>query len=124
MRVKHPNICIFLLKLDSDAAYRRLHVTAAMTVLTITIIQKIAYILLRLPFGVSNEPNDHSVISESIFDLTNDILRDETYDPMELHSPLQTQLDKPVDEYDENEPFATARPLLVRVPFHYAMVDG
>ena len=40
---------------------------------------KIAYILLRLPFGVANELNDYSVISESIFDLTNDVLRDEMY---------------------------------------------
>ena len=80
---------ILICKLDLDAAYRRLHVLAAMVVLTITIIRKIAYILLRLPFGVANGPNDFSIVSEPIMDLTNDILRDDTCDPNDIHSPLQ-----------------------------------
>ena len=72
-----------------------------------------AYILIRLPFGVANGPNEYSVIIDSIFDFTNDILRDETYDPLELHSPLRTQLDNPVDTYEADIPFAPALPLLV-----------
>ena len=92
MRLKHPLICILLIKIDLDAAYRRLHVTAKMALLTITIIKKIAYILLRLPFGVANGPNDYSLVSEPLFDLTNEILRDTSYDPSLLHSPIQEQL--------------------------------
>ena len=75
-----------------DAAYRQLHVIAAMAVLTITILKKIAYILLRLPFGVANGPNDFSLLSEPIMDLTNDILRDKEWDPTEIRSPLQPEL--------------------------------
>ena len=90
MRLKYPSMQIFILKLDLDAEYQQLHVTSGMAVLTITIIQKIVYILLRLPFGVANGPNDYIVISESIFYLTNDVLRDETYNPLELQSPLRT----------------------------------
>ena len=78
MRLTHPQIIILLTKLDLDAAYRRIHVLAAMAVLTITIIKKIAYILLRLPFGVANGPANYSLVSESIFNLTNKILDDNT----------------------------------------------
>ena len=92
MQLRHPLLCILLIKIDLDTAYRRLHVTAEMAILTITIIKKIAYILLRLPFGAANGPNDYSLVSEPIFDITNDILRDPTYDPSQLHSPIQHRL--------------------------------
>ena len=42
MRLSYPLVRILMLKIDLDAAYRRLHVTAKMALLTITIIQKIA----------------------------------------------------------------------------------
>ena len=84
MRVRHPKLRILLLKIDLDAAYRRIHVTAKMAMLAVTIIENIAYILMRLPFGVANGPNDYSQISESVMDLTNDILDDSTFDPTEL----------------------------------------
>ena len=123
MRVKHPNIRIFLLKLDLDAVYRRLQ-TASIALLAITIIKKIAYILLRLPFGVANGPNDYSIISESISDLTNDVLREITFDPNEIHSPIRSELDDPTNTYTDDVPFTPARPLFVDVPFHFAMADG
>ena len=124
MRISHPLICILLIKIDLDAAYRRLHVTAKMALLTITIIKKIAYILLRLPFGVANGPNDYSLISEPLFDLTNEILRDPSYDPSLLHSPIQEQLQDKDISYTSSTPFGTARPLFVNVPFHFATADG
>ena len=124
MRLRHPLLCILLIKIDLDAAYRRLHVTAAMAVLTITIIKKIAYILLRLPFGVANGPNDYSLVSEPIFDITNDILRDPTYDPSQLHSPIQHRLQDKELSHHQSTPFGKARKLFVDVPFHYAAADG
>ena len=89
MRYKHPNICIFIYKLDLDAAYRRLYVLAAMSVMIITIIQQIAYILLQLLFGVGNRPDDFCLVSELIMELTNNILRDDSWDPVAIHCPLQ-----------------------------------
>ena len=124
MRFHHPLIRILMLKIDLDAAYRRIHVTAKMALLTITIIKKIAYVLLRLPFGVANGPNDYSLISEPIFDLTNDVLRDPTFNPVDLHSPLQPHLAPPATTYDESTPFEPARPLFVKVSFFWAMADG
>ena len=124
MRIRHPKLRILLLKIDLDAAYRRLHVKAAMALLTITIINEIAYILLRLPFGVANGPNDYSIISEPIFDLTNDILGDDTFDPNTIHSPIQSKLEKLDETLKRGDPFGEARPLIVDVPFHYAAADG
>ena len=78
---------------------------------------------LRLPFGVANGPNDHSIISEPVFDLTNNIMQDETYDPEEIHAPIQSQLSIPKDDGEE-EDFAVARKLIVDVPYRDAVTDG
>ena len=115
---------IFITKLDLDAAYCWLHVIAAMIVLTVTILKKIAYILLRLPFGVVNGPNNFSLLSEPIMDLTNDILRDKEWDPTEIHSPLQPEFDTMNEQYDNDIPFVTANKLFVPMPFYPAMADG
>ena len=80
--------------------------------------------LLRLPFGVENGPHDYSVISEPIFDLTNDVPRDPSFDPKILHSPLQKEFQPPASPYDANTPFEPARPLFIDVPFYWAMADG
>ena len=124
MRLHHPQIRILLIKIDLDAAYRRLHVTAKMAVLTITILQKIAYILLRLPFGVANGPSDYCQVSEPIMDLTNDILRDDSWEPSELHSPLCSKFEEPSNSYTPDAPFAKARKLFVPAPFYPAITDG
>ena len=69
MRRRCPKTKILIIKYDIDSAYRRLHVAVLMALLTITVIGEIAYVLLRLPFGVANGPNDFSIVSECIFDL-------------------------------------------------------
>ena len=89
MRLTHPNIRILITKIDLDVAYRRIHIVARMAALAITIIKIIVYILLRLPFGVANGTSDYSIISETIFDLINNILQDSTWDPIEINLSLQ-----------------------------------
>ena len=78
MRISFPDMVILLIKCDLDAAYRRLHVIGKMAALAITIIKNIAYILLRLPFGVANGPSDYCCVSEPVVDLANDLLRDKS----------------------------------------------
>ena len=56
--------------------------------------------------------------------LTNDILRDETWDTTTLHSPLQPTFKEPHNRYDNNTPFGKARKLFVNVPFYWAIADG
>ena len=124
MRLCYPALPIFVIKIDLNAAYMRLHITAKMALLTITIIKEIAYILLRLPFGVSNGPNDYSLISEPIMDLTNDILLDPTYDPSEINLPIKEKFQNTAQSHNDDIPFGKARPLFVEVPFRFADADG
>ena len=73
---------------------------------------------------MANGPSDYSIVSETIFDLTNDILRDETWNPDEIHSPLQTQCETATSHHSPTTPFAEADPLMVSVPFHPVASDG
>ena len=124
IRYTYPNLRILICKLDLDAAYMRLHVLASMAVLTITIIINIAYILLCLPFGVANGPNNFCLVSEPIIDITNDILRDDTWSPETIQSPLQQHFKPPAQRYDSTTAFGKARKLFVPVPFYWAVADG
>ena len=124
MRHTNPTIAILIMKIDLDSAYRRLHVLVRMALLAITIIKRIAYILMRLPFGVANGPGDYGIISETIFDLTNDLLQDETWDPETTKSPLATNIDKPKTNHTNDTPFGSARKLYVPVPAIKAGTDG
>ena len=76
MRFYRPDLVILLVKYDLDLVCMRLHVMARMAILAITILKYLAYILLRLVFGVAIESSDYCTTSELIIDLTNDILRD------------------------------------------------
>lgn len=84
-----------MVKHDLDAAYRRLHVHPGHSVRCTTIIGDIAYLLVRLPFGVSAGPNMYSLINEAIFDLVNDLLQDPVWDPEKLYSPHSKEFKEP-----------------------------
>ena len=112
------------MKLNLDAAYRKIHVLIKMALLGITSVEEIAYILLRLPFGVANSSNYYSLISDPIFDMTNDILQNVYYNPDKLYSPLRSEFDGPKQLFDEGTPFGVARPLFVDVSFRFVKTDG
>ena len=95
-----------------------------MAVLTITIIRKIAYILLRLSFGVANGPNDFCLVSKPIIDLTNNVLRDDTWNPETTQSPLQQHFKPSSQRYESPTPFGKSRKLFVPIPFYWAVADG
>ena len=65
-------------KTDLDAAYCRLHVALAYALLCITIIGRIAYLLIRLPFGSTPAADEFSTISESITDISQAIADDKS----------------------------------------------
>ena len=83
-----------------------------------------AYISLRLPFGVANGPNDHNTIREPIFHLTNEIVQDKNYHRDKLHSPLQKDLKERSKSHIKDTPFTTTKPLFVKTSFHFTEVDG
>ena len=123
MRLDFPTTTIYLTKYDFEAAYRRLHVFPTHTVTTILIYNSLAYLLTRMPFGSTCGPIRYSDISESIFDLANDLIEDNTWDPSTFHSPISTKLDKP-EKLQEEIPFAKAKELDVEIPSRETVVDG
>jgi len=123
IRFNNPKQKIYMSKYDLDAAYRRLHVLPSQNLQCVTIIDRIAYIPLRLPFGVASGPSLYSTMSETIFDLTNDLLLDETWNLKTLHSPIEKDLEPP-QSLPETIPFAEAKPLHVHVPSRDSFCDG
>ena len=86
-RLNYHNTRIYQVKTDLDAAYRRLHVTPSIALKQISVIEKIAYISTRLPFGSSPAPSLYSIVSDIVFDFSNDILEDDHWNFHNLHSP-------------------------------------
>ena len=78
MRFRYPKNRILLAKIDLDSAYRRVHVQPKWAVISFSIIDELAYLLTRVPFGVSAGPSKLCMISEAIFDLIYDLLLDES----------------------------------------------
>ena len=115
LRTRFPQKRIFLQKVDFKSAYRRMHLSAGMAAKCVTVVRKLAYVSLRLPFGGRPCPSLWSDFSETITDLSNAIANDESWDPDTLHSPLQHLIPKTVTEPD-GIPFEQARPMSVTVP--------
>ena len=123
LRIDNPKTKIYILKHDLDAAYRRLHVHPDFAVRCTTIIKDIAYLLVRLPFGVSAGPSMYSLVIEAIFDLVNDLLMDPMWDPETLHSTHYDQF-QPPEPLEEDIPFEKANDLHVYVPTRETFCDG
>ena len=86
MRFRHKKTRIVMSKMDLDAAYRRIHVSWQAAVSCITIVQDLAYLLLRLPFGSSPAASEFSIFSDIAVDLTSEIADDPSWDPSSIHS--------------------------------------
>ena len=123
MRLHFPKTPILISKSDLDAWYRRLHVIPDLAVRFITIVKNIGNIFTRLPFGVSAGPSKSSQVSEATFDLTNDILKDPTWDPKLLHSPHQDLFGK-IEYEAPYTPYGNAQALVVPIPYRTTTCDG
>ena len=67
--------------MDEDAAYCCLHTNLKSASTFITIINKIAHLLLRLPFNSSPAAGEFSVLTDLIVDLIMELLHDDSWDP-------------------------------------------
>lgn len=123
LRFKFEDLIIFIIKYDFDAAYRRLHVHPKYAVRAITILNGMVYILTRLPFGSSAAASVYSCFSEAIFELANDILQDDEWDPNKLHSSYTEKLHKK-EPLEPSIPFDKAVPLLVKFLIREKYCDG
>ena len=123
VRLDHPNTAILQTKTDLDSAYRRLHTTPNIATKQITIVKHIAFVTVRLPFGSKPAPVIYSTASDVLFDLANDILRDEAWDPNTFHAKTKDKL--PTKEVlDESIHFGAAKQLCVSVPRWETFIDG
>ena len=85
------------------------------------IVDKIAYILTRVPFGVSAGPSRFSTVSEAFFDLIYDLLLDKSWNPETLKVDGWDHL--ATIPQDNGEPLGTASELIVKVPDNDFMCD-
>ena len=123
MRSRHPSTPILITKTDMDAAYRRIHSAMSSAVTCITVLNDLAYLLTRLPFGSSPAPAIFSIISDGATDLANDLASDPTWDTNSLQSRYTFLENSPALEH-ESIPFHPADSLLVQLPPRDVMADN
>ena len=92
MRIKCPTKTNLIGKTDLDAAYRQIYSNVATTSTCIVLLDKLAFLCLRLPFGATPTPAEYTTVSEAEIDLGNDILRDESWYIDDLNSPHRSLL--------------------------------
>ena len=116
-RRQFPNKPIVLQKIDVKSAYRRCHLNAETAIKTITQLtdDELCIIMLRLTFGGAPCPFEWNIISESIRDLANAILHDDTWDPTTLYAPSQHLVPSMI-LMDDSIPFAEGAEQIVDIP--------
>ena len=73
------------------------------------------YIALRATFGGAPNLYEWGVISESVTDLANMLMQDESWDPSVLSSNMQASI-PPDHHIDRDVPFVPALPTVVSLP--------
>lgn len=116
-RRMYPRSKIFCQKIDFKSAFRRLHLNAEVAIQSCTQLpeKEIALIPLRMTFGGAPNPSEWGVISETSCDLANELLSNDGWNPLQLHSPNQ-HLVPPRQALSDDIPFAEGRELIVDVP--------
>jgi hypothetical protein len=122
IRRLHPNSIIWMNKTDMDAAYRCIHTNMSAAVTCITVVNDIAYLLTRVPFGATPAPAGFSLISDAAGDLAQDLASDPSWDPNSLHSSFD--LDFPRQQEPDNIPFGQADELAVNLPPRKIVTDN
>ena len=98
-------------------AYRRgtLHPVTALKTTTQLLDEAAAMITLRLTFGGAPCPYEWGVLSETICDLANELLKCDDWEPADLHASVQEDIPSR-QSLDENISFAAGRELIVDIP--------
>ena len=110
MQSKCPTKLIIIGKTYPDAENRRIHANATTALTCISIVDEIAFLCLRLPFGTTSAPAKYTTVSEEAIDLFKDLLRYESWDTDDLNLPHQSLL--PQEEKNQSAShLVTACPL-------------
>ena len=125
MRFHHPSTAIICTKIDEDAAYRQIHTSLQSACSCITVIDDLAYLLLRLPFGSSPAASEFSVVTDIAIDLIMELLHDKSWDPNTILSPNHSFLNSlPQPDFEMEKQFGQAAELFVSMNKRDLLVDG
>lgn len=114
-RIQFPTEKVFVTKYDFSDTYRRIAHMEKTALETILELGTWAYTCLQLSFGRLVNPSSWCCFSEMLTDLSNELPLIPDWDLGELHSPIQPTVPDPVCK-DKLQPFATAKPMVVKVP--------
>ena len=85
MRSRWPTKQILIGKIDLDAACRRIHENAKNASTCIAIVNEIAFLCLRLPFGTTPAPAEYMTVSEAAIDIGNYLFQEQSWDTDDLN---------------------------------------
>ena len=123
MRSRWPTKPIIIGKTDLDAAYRWIHAHAKTASTYIAIVDQLAFLCLRLPFGTTPAPAEFTTISEAAIDLGNDLLQDRSWDTDDLNLPHRYLL-LPEEKQQSAGHLEKADPLAVEIIYTEVSMDG
>ena len=78
IRSRWPTKRILIGNTYLDAAYRQINANATTASTCIAIVDKIAFLCLKLPFGTAPTPAEYTIVSEAAIDLGKNLHRDES----------------------------------------------
>jgi hypothetical protein len=119
-RRKHPNQWILAQKIDYKSAYQNESLPTSTALQTVTQIlgDNIALITLHLTFGGAPGPFEWGVVSETVCDLANKLLKCNNWDPLTSHVSVQQEI--PAHQYlDNNALFTEGRELIIDVTINH-----
>jgi hypothetical protein len=115
LRPAYPQQSIFIAKYDYRDAYRRMAHSGQAGAQSIAVFDHIAYIALRLTFGVSLNPPTWCLFSKMVTNLSNKLAYWNDWNPDTLRSPAQSVTPTPKLDTGKGANFAIAQPTAVAV---------
>ena len=122
IRLTNPEQRIWINKTDMDAAYRRIHANTKSATTCISILNDIAYLLVRLPFGSSPAPPKFSAVSDAAADVAQDLAMDPQWNPADLRSSFHLDTNTPAPSH--NTKAHNADVLAVTLPVRPIVTDN
>ena len=92
MQIRWPTKRILIGKTDLDSAYLRIHANAKTASTCISIVDKLDFLYLRLPFVTIPAPPEYTTVSEESIEIGNDLLQDQSRETDDLNLPHKSLL--------------------------------
>jgi hypothetical protein len=116
-RLRHPTTKIIICKVDINAAFRRCTLASNTATESLTIIDGLLLMALRMTFGGSPCPALWGIISITLADLSNTIIQNKDWDHTVLYDEISDSLAPPLSLPD-SIPFHLAKQLALLPPMN------